>query len=194
MSKTHNESKAQQARTNNETAVAKLAKRLRKGTKAAVKDLQAIIVQAGRLDITHKTLTRIQNAFIAGDPAGMADAIEGTYTGKADRQGRVGESSNLAWLMYLIDSHDYTPEKRNAGRVVTREAFRNMKVDKGGHIPLGMSLKEAIAEGFLTPEGEPIIDGAPAPEPMADAEMTPIHMTQAQLVDFKAFLDAQKNA
>ncbi len=192
MSKTST-SKAQTVRTNNETVVAKLAKRLRKGTKAAVKDLQAIIVQAGVLDITHKTLTRIQNAFIAGDPAGMADAIEATYTGKADRQGRVGESSNLAWLMYLIDSHDYTPEKRNAGRVMTREAFRNMKVDKGGHIPLGMSLKEAIAEGFLTPEGEPITDGV-TPEPMADAEMTPIHMTQAQLGDFKAFLEAQKNA
>lgn len=194
MSKTH-VSKAQQARMNNEPFVAKLAKRLRKGTKAAVTDLQDILVNASGLGIMHQTLTRIQSAFVLGAPIAMADAIEATYTGKPDRQGRTGESSNLAWLMHIIHGKEnpWTPGERTGRKnPLTRAQFAAVK-EATGNVGDGLTQAQAIEAGYMTADGKPITNGV-APEPMAEAEMTPIHMTQAQLVDFKAFLDAQKNA
>ena len=197
MSKTHT-SKAQQARTKNEPDVEKLATRLRKGVKAAIKDLQAILVNASGLGIMHQTLTRIQGAFIEGDANGMADAIEATYTGKPDRQGRIGESSNLAWLMNLIydKENPYTPGERTGRKnPLTRAEFAAVK-QKTGNVGDGLTQAQAIEAGYMTADGEPITNGV-TPEPMADAKRTAIHMTQAQLVNFKAFLeaqDAEKNA
>jgi len=187
-------SKAQQARMDNETAVGNLAKRLRKGTKAAVKDLQAILVNASGLGIMHQTLTRIQGAFIEGDAKGMANAIEATYTSKPDRQGRTGESSNLAWLMHIIHGKEnpWTPGERTGRQnPLTRAQFAAVK-QATGNVGDGLTQAQAIEAGYMTTDGEPITDGV-TPEPMADAEMTPIHMTQAQLGDFKAFLEAQKS-
>tara|TARA_R100001086_G_C11844163_1_gene259842 strand:+ start:175 stop:759 length:585 start_codon:yes stop_codon:yes gene_type:complete len=194
MSKTH-VSKAQQARMNNESDVEKLATRLRRGTKAAVKDLQAILLNASGLGIMHQTLTRIQGAFITGDTAAMADAIEATYTGKPDRQGRTGESSNLAWLMHIIHGKEnpWTPSERTGRKnPCTRAEFAEVK-RATGNVGDGLTQAQAIEAGYMTAEGEPITDGV-TPEPMADAEMTPIHMTNSQLLDFKAFLEAQNNA
>jgi len=180
---------------NNEPDVEKLATRLRRGTKAAVKDLQAILVNASGLGIMHQTLTRIQGAFITGDTTAMADTIEATYTGKPDRQGRTGESSNLAWLMNLIydKEHPFTPGQRTGRRnPCTRAEFAAVK-QATGNVGDGLTQAQAIEAGYMTADGKPITDGV-TPEPMAEAEMTPIHMTQAQLGDFKAFLEAQKNA
>tara|TARA_B100000214_G_scaffold343410_1_gene291870 strand:- start:510 stop:1052 length:543 start_codon:yes stop_codon:yes gene_type:complete len=179
---------------NNETFVAKLAKRLRKGTKAAVKDLQAILTTARGLGIMHRTLTHIQGAFIEGDTKGMADAIEATYTGKADKQGRIGESSNLAWLMNLIDSQDYDPSTRKTKRKLTAEDKAWLRANCGNDWFGANGVTDPVRKAESIAALDAFKAGAPAPEPMADAEMTPIHMTQAQLVDFKAFLDAQKNA
>ena len=191
--KTH-VSKAQQARMKNEPEVEKLATRLRKGIKAAVKDLQAILVNASGLGIMHQTLTRIQSAFITGDGKAMADAIEATYTGKPDRQGRIGESSNLAWLMHIIHDKEnpWTPGERTGRQnPLTRAEFAAVK-QATGNVGDGLTQTQAIEAGYMTADGEPITDGV-APEPMADAEMTPIHMTQSQIADFKAYLDAQNN-
>ena len=186
-------SKAQQARMNNETDVEKLATRLRRGTKAAVKDLQAILVNASNLGIMHQTLTRIQGAFIEGDAKGMADAIEATYTGKPDRDGRIGESSNLAWLMHIIygKENPWTPGERKNRRKLSAEdkawlranCGNNWFGDNGETDPVRKAASIAALDAFKA--------GAPVPQPMADAQTTTIHMTQAQLVDFKAFLDAQ---
>lgn len=192
----NNTSKAQQARMNNEAAVSALAKRLRKGTKAAVKELQDILINASGHDIKHETLTRIQGAFITGDAKKMADGIEETYTGKQPRNNVPrGESSNLAWLMHIVDGKEnpWTPSTRG-NRAISKDAFKAMKVRNGGHIPDGLSVKEAIAQGFLSTDGRAIKgDPAPATEPMADAapvafnDMTP-EQREAQ---FQAFLRTQ---
>lgn len=188
-------SKAQQARMNNETIVAALAKRLRKGTKAAVKDLQAILINASGHSIKHETLTRIQGAFILGAPIAMADEIEETYTGKPDRQGRRGESSNLAWLMHIVDGKEnpWTPSTRG-NRAISKDAFKAMKVRNGGHIPDGLSVKEAIAQGFLSTDGRAIKgDPTPAPEPMADADSVPFadKTAEQQEAMYQKFLRTQ---
>ena len=194
-----NTSKAQQARMNNETIVAALAKRLRKGTKAAVKDLQAILINASSHGIKHETLTRIQGAFITGDAKNMADGIEETYTGKPDRQGRRGESSNLAWLMHIVDGKEnpWTPSTRG-NRVISKDAFKDMKVRHGGHIPDGLSVKEAIAQGFLSTDGKAIKgDPAPAPTPAPMADATPADfekLTAQEKEDFFQAWQAQKSA
>jgi len=185
-------SKAQQARMNNEPDVETLANRLRKGTKAAVKDLQAILVNASGLGIMHRTLTRIQGAFIEGDTTAMADAIEATYTGKPDRQGRIGESSNLAWLMNIIHDKEnpFSPGERTERKnPCTRAQFAAVK-EATGNVGDGLTQVQAIEAGYMTVEGEPITDGV-TPAPMADAETKAVHMTQAQLVDFKAYLESK---
>lgn len=189
-------SKAQQARMNNEPDVETLATRLRKGTKAAAKDLQAILLNASGLGIMHQTLTRIQGAFITGDKAAMADAIEATYTGKPDRQGRTGESSNLAWLMHIIEGKEnpWTPGERKTKRKLSNEekvwlrdnCGNDWFGDNGVTDPVRKAASIAALDAFKSGK----ID---CPAPMAEAEMTPIHMTGAQLVDFKAFLEAQNN-
>jgi len=191
----NNTSKAQQARMNNEAKVAALAKRLRKGTKAAIKDLRAILVNASGLGIMHQTLTRIQGAFITGDAKSMATAIEETYTGKPDRQGRRGESSNLAWLMYIVDGKEnpWTPSARG-NRAISKDAFKAMKVRNNGHIPDGLTVKEAIAQGFLSTDGKAIKgDPAPATEPMADAESVPFadKTVEQQEAMYQKFLASQ---
>ena len=67
-----------------------------------------------------------------------------------------------------------------------------MKVRNGGTIPDGLSVKEAIAQGFLSKDGK-AIKGDPAPAPMADAapvafnDMTP----EQQEAQFQAFLRTQ---
>lgn len=192
----NNTSKAQQARMNNETMVGALAKRLRKGTKAAVKELQDILINASGHDIKHETLTRIQGAFITGDAKKMADGIEGTYTGKQPRNNVPrGESSNLAWLMYIIDGKEnpYSPSTRG-NRAISKDAFKAMKVRNGGHIPDGLSVKEAIAQGFLSTDGRAIKgDPAPATEPMADAESVPFadKTVEQQEAMYQKFLASQ---
>lgn len=198
MSKTH-VSKAQQARMNNESDVEKLATRLRRGTKAAVKDLQAILVNASGLGIMHQTLTRIQGAFITGDAKNMADAIEATYTGKPDKQGRIGESSNLAWLMHIIHGKEnpWTPGERKTKRKLTAEDKAWLRANCGNDWFGADGVTDPVRKAESIAALDAFKAGAPAPEPMAEAtapEVTPIHMTQSQIADFKAFLEAQKNA
>lgn len=193
-----NTSKAQQARMNNEPAVTALATRLRKGVKAAVKDLQAILISASGHGIKHETLTRIQGSFITGDVKVMADGIEGTYTGKQPRNNVPrGESSNLAWLMHIIDGIE-NPRTRSNSRAISKDAFKAMKVRNGGHIPDGLSVKEAITQGFLSEDGRAIKGDptpAPTPAPMADAPPADFEkLTAEQKEDFFQAWQAKNSA
>ena len=188
--KTH-VSKAQQARMKNEPEVEKLATRLRKGIKAAVKDLQAILVNASGLGIMHQTLTRIQSAFITGDGKAMADAIEATYTGKPDRQGRIGESSNLAWLMHIIHDKEnpWTPGERTGRQnPLTRAEFAAVK-QATGNVGDGLTQTQAIEAGYMTADGKPV--GAPAPAPAPAPEPAP--MADAPTIDAEAMQKLSKD-
>ena len=189
----NNTSKAQQERMNNEADVATLATSLRKGTKVSVKTLTGIMDRADAHEIEHTTLTRIARAMRTGDTNNMADAIEGTYTGKKPRNGPAGESSNLAWLLHIIDGKEnpWTPSTRG-NRVISKDAFKDMKVRNGGTIPDGLSVKEAIAQGFLSKDGK-AVKGDPTPAPMADADSVPFaDMTpEQQEAQFQAFLRTQ---
>jgi hypothetical protein len=194
-----NTSKAQQARMNNEAAVSALAKRVRKGTKAAIRELQDILINASGHGIKHETLTRIQGAFILGAPIAMADAIEATYTGKEDRQGRRGESSNLAWLMYIVDGKEnpYSPSTRTKSKLSSEdkiwlranrgnEWWGNAKNDDATNAEIKAA---SVAALNAFKNGAP----APAPAPMADADSVPFadKTAEQQEAMYQKFLASQ---
>ena len=61
----------------------------------------------------------------------------------------------------------------------------NLKVRKGGHIPDGMSVKEAVAAGFLTADGKPVVtDNAALPANIQAKvdEMVALGVPEAQAI------------
>ncbi len=94
-------------------------------------------------------------------------------------------ASRLAHLLFQV-SKKMNPRTFTSTRIISKEAFKKMKVREGGHIPDGLTVKQAIAGGFLTADGK-AIKGDPTPEPMAEApKFTP---TDEQI---KAYLARQQ--
>ena len=98
-------------------------------------------------------------------------------------------ASRLAHLLFQVSKkmNPWTPG--GSKRVISKEDFKKMKVREGGHIPDGLSVKDAIAGGFLTADGK-AIKGDPTPEPMAEAPT----FTPEEQARFEAYLASQQNA
>ena len=101
--------------------------------------------------------------------------------------------THLGHLLYQIHAAEnpFSFGKRQRQNPLTRAEFAAVK-QATGNVGDGLTQTQAIEAGYMTADGEPITDGV-ASEPMADAEMTPIHMTQSQIADFKAYLESKKN-
>jgi len=176
-------SKAQEYRDSQEKAVADIASAL-KGKAAGKRDEATAIVtnMVRRYSELAQTTPKMgaapaHNAIAVALVMGDAKQLAATIA--ADRSAGFGDSpkstsSNMAWVLHAIykAENPWTPGSGN--RIIGKEEFRAMKVRNGGHIPDGMSVKEAVAAGFLTDKGQPIVhDSAtlPADIQAKDAEL-----------------------
>lgn len=160
--------KAQEYRDATEPTVKQTAKDLRSRSTAkrdtAVEQVRATLVRANELGIDHPSLRMIGLAFALGDHKRLATTISDLRTAGFGN-GPKSTSSHMAWVLHAIHKAEnpWTPGSGN--RLLSKDEFRAMKVRNGGHIPDGMSIKEAVAAGFLTADGKPVIhDSAALPD------------------------------
>lgn len=152
-------SKAQAYRDEQEPTVTSVAKAL-KGKAAGKRDeavaaVTAVVQRATELGIKHESVRAIAVSLVMGDAKQLAATITTERT--AGFNGNTGTSSHMAWVLHAIHKAEnpWTPGGNN--RLIGKEEFRAMKVRNGGHIPDGMSIKEAVAAGFLTADGKPVV-------------------------------------
>ena len=99
-------------------------------------------------------------------------------------------ASRLAHLLFQVSKkmNPWTPGG-GSKRVISKEDFKAMKVRKFGNIPDGLTVKQAISDGFLTADGKAIKSDPKPAEPVADApNFTP---TPEQIEAFLASLVAK---
>tara|TARA_Y100000004_G_scaffold63121_1_gene70709 strand:+ start:731 stop:1297 length:567 start_codon:yes stop_codon:yes gene_type:complete len=161
--------KAQEYRDAAEPTVEQTAKALR-GRSAAKRDeateqVKAVLVRANELGLSkHPSVQAIAVSMVMGDAKQLADTIT------TDRTAGFGNntpstSSHLAWVLHAIHKAENPWTPGGKGRLLSKDEFRAMKVRNGGHIPDGMSIKEAVAAGFLTADGKPVVhDSATLPD------------------------------
>ncbi len=159
---------AQEYRNATEPTVKQTAKDLRSRSAAkrdqATEQVKATLVRANELGIDHPSLRMIGLAFALGDHKRLADTIT-TDRSAGFGNGPKSTSSHMAWVLHAIHKAEnpWTPGSGN--RLLSKDEFRAMKVRNGGHIPDGMSIKEAVAAGFLTADGKPVVhDSATLPD------------------------------
>ena len=162
--------KAQEYRDAAEPTVEQTAKALR-GRSAAKRDeateqVKATLVRANELGLSkHPSVQAIAVSMVMGDAKQLADTITTARTAGFGNN-KPSTSSHLAWVLHAMHKAEnpWTPGGGST-RVVSKEDFKQMKVRNGGHIPDGMSLKDAIAGGFLTKDGKPVFhDSANLPD------------------------------
>ena len=161
--------KAQEYRDATEPTVKQTAKDLRSRSAAkrdqATEQVQATLVRANELGIDHPSMRAIAVSMVMGDAKQLAETITTDRTAGFGN-GPKSTSSHMAWVLHAIHKAEnpWTPGSGN--RLLSKDEFRAMKVRNGGHIPDGMSIKEAVAAGFLTTDGKPVIhDSAALPMP-----------------------------
>ena len=162
--------KAQEYRNATEPTVKQTAKDLRSRSAAkrdeATEQVQATPVRANELGLSkHPSVQAIAVSMVMGDAKQLADTITEPRTAGFGNN-TPSTSSHMAWVLHAIHKAEnpWTPGGGST-RVVSKEAFKQMKVRNGGHIPDGMSLSDAIAGGFLTADGKPVIhDSAALPD------------------------------
>jgi|TARA_B100000085_G_scaffold139136_1_gene126816 hypothetical protein len=159
---------AQEYRDATEPTVEQTAKALR-GRSAAKRDeateqVKAVLVRANELGISHPSAKAIAVALVVGDAKQLAATItEPRSAGFGN--GPKSTSSHMAWLLHAIHKAENPWTPGGKGRLLSKDEFRAMKVRNGGHIPDGMSIKEAVAAGFLTADGKPVVhDTAALPD------------------------------
>ena len=162
--------KAQEYRDAAEPTVEQTAKALR-GRGAAKRDeateqVKAVLVRANELGLSkHPSVQAIAVSMVMGDAKQLADTITTDRTAGFGNN-KPSTSSHLAWVLHAIHKAEnpWTPGG-GSGRIISKEDFKQMKRRHGGHIPDGMSVKEAVAAGFLTKDGKPVIhDSAALPD------------------------------
>mgnify|MGYP003137755290 FL=1 len=162
--------KAQEYRDATEPTVEQTAKALR-GRSAAKRDeateqVKATLVRANELGLgKHPSVQAIAVGMVMGDAKQLADTITTNRTAGFGNN-KPGTSSHMAWILHAIHKAEnpWVPGG-GSGRIISKEDFLNLKVRKGGNIPDGMSVKEAVAAGFLTKDGKPVIhDSAALPD------------------------------
>ena len=161
--------KAQEYRDATEPTVKQTAKDLRSRSAAkrdeATEQVQATLVRANSLGLSkHPSVQAIAVSIVMGDAKQLAATITEPRTAGFGNN-TPSTSSHMAWVLHAIHKAEnpWTPGGRN--RLLSKDEFRAMKVRNGGHIPDGMSIKEAVAAGFLTEDGKPVIhDSAALPD------------------------------
>lgn len=166
--------KAQEYRDAAEQTVEQTAKALR-GRSAAKRDkateqVRTTLQHYSTLAKTNKmgaapAHRAIAVALVMDDPKGLADTITADRTAGYGKN-TPGTSSNMAWVLHAIykAENPWSPGG-GSGRIISKEDFKRMKVREGGHIPDGMTVSEAVAAGFLTKDGKPVIhDSAALPD------------------------------
>jgi hypothetical protein len=160
--------KAQEYRDATEPTVEQTAKALR-GRSAAKRDeateqVKAVLVRANELGIDHPSVRAIAVALVMSDAKQLADTITKPRTAGFGN-GPKSTSSHMAWVLHAIHKAENPWTPGGTSRLLSKDEFRAMKVRNGGHIPDGMSIKEAVAAGFLTKDGKPVIhDSAALPD------------------------------
>ena len=161
--------KAKEYRDATEPTVQKTAKGLRSRTAStrdkATEQVKAVLVRANELGLSkHPSVSTIAVSMVMGDAKQLADTITTDRTAGFDNSPK-STSSHMAWVLHAIHKAEnpWTPSGGN--RLLSKDEFRAMKVRNGGHIPDGMSIKEAVAAGFLTKDGKPVVhDTAAMPD------------------------------
>ena len=161
--------KAQEYRDATEPTVEQTAKALR-GRSAAKRDtateqVKAVLVRANELGLSkHESVRAIAVSMVMGDAKQLADTITTERTAGFGNN-KPSTSSHMAWVLHAIHKAENPWTPGGGGRIISKEDFLNLKVRKGGHIPDGMSVKEAVAAGFLTKDGKPVVhDTAAMPD------------------------------
>lgn len=160
--------KAQEYRDATEPTVEQTAKALRGRSVAkrdeATEQVKAVLVRANELDIDHPSLRMIGLAFALGDHKRLATTIT-TQRTAGFGNGPKSTSSHMAWVLHAIHKAENPWSPGSTSRIISKEDFKQMKVRNGGHIPDGMSVKQAVAAGFLTKDGKPVVhDTAAMPD------------------------------
>ena len=180
-------SKAQAYRDEQEQTVSKLAADLN-GTKAkrenAMKLVRETVSRANTLGIKHESLTAIGQAMTTEQPQVVAYVITTPRTARFGNN-KPSTSTNMAWLIHAINKAENPWSPGGGNRIVSKDDFKAMKVRNGGHIPDGMSVKEAVAAGFLTADGNPVVtDNAALPANIQAKvdEMVALGVPEAQAI------------
>lgn len=164
---------AQEYRDATEPTVQKTAKDLRSRTAStrdkATEQVRATLKHYSTLAKTTKmgaapAHKAIAVALVMDDPKGLAATITADRTAGYGKN-TPGTSSHLAWVLHAIHKAENPWSPGSTGRIISKEDFKQMKVRNGGHIPDGMKVSEAVAAGFLTADGKPVVhDTAAMPD------------------------------